>query len=145
MAIYYNLGGIGVRHVILAVILIFPYLAIITFIRYKLTDYPILNEDYPYNHSYYTFSIFGNIYSIFIYFVVLSAMFIFPSFNRFVGVILVLVKMHIYLFIDKFDKYFGWNILKYEYVNKIEAFELLFGCLVVLISSYDIIFKVLST
>ena len=105
------------------IIFILFYNNMLIFIRFRMNKNRILiDKDYPYYISYTLYSLnFNRVTAVFIAFYVFASI-ISNSMIAYVILFLLIVKLHLSIFIDKIDAYFGWNILE---KNKLDNLSVL--------------------
>lgn len=115
-----------VSYLFISMIILPVYTAVIMGIKYVFTDYDRLNENFPYNQSYYTFGLVNNILTYIALPAFIVGFYIKPSVGIFLSIVLLIIKLHAYIFIEVFDSYFNLNILETKNLNRIWIFEILF-------------------
>jgi len=98
---------------VLNVILIEWYEAIVIYLRMKFNkSLTLLDENFPYNLNYTAFAFQFNRLNIVLIAMCVYSIIASNTLLAKVILIVLVVKMHVYIFMDKIDGYFGWNILE---------------------------------
>lgn len=107
----------------LNVIIIYYYQLALVYYRFKRNNVEPIDENFPYpiSHTIYTFNLNKTtIILIALYvFVVVST----TSFLARIILLFLIIKMHIFVFIDKIDEKIKWELLKYDNIDLVSSTE----------------------
>ncbi len=111
----------------LNVILIEWYEAIVVYLRMKFNkSLTLLDENFPYDLNYTSFALQFNRFAIVLIAMCVYSIIASNTLLAKVILIVLVVKMHVYIFMDKIDGYFGWNVLEPKKIKMLTNFEAIF-------------------